>query len=155
MTKGWANREAACAPEATVGPGRLGGVTWDVLALMPPAQAKSPSEIPGDYQPPGFGSREAVLAVLASRHVVAVKDDSPWIVVKGIDAAVEIRIVENEGEVTQMTFCVHAGPAGPSFVLSTCRELGLQAIDLQTGEFLDAKGGEANYRAWLVLSGRG
>jgi hypothetical protein len=86
--------------------------------------------------------------------VVAVKDDSQGIVIEGIDAAVEIQIVENEDEVTEMTFCVHGGPAGPSFVLSTCREFGLTAIDLQTGEFLDAKGGEASYRGWLVLSGR-
>jgi hypothetical protein len=123
-------------------------MSWDIFAQDFPVDAKTPDDIPDDFEPRSLGSRASVISKIKEIIPAADFSDPAWGLIVGDDWSIEINIGEGE-DCDGFALHVRGEEAAVGAVASILDHLELRAVDSQTGEFFvsDAAALES-FRKW-------
>jgi hypothetical protein len=123
-------------------------MSWDIFVQDFPSSAKTVEEIPDDYKPPVIGKRSEIIDRIVEIVPIVDFSDPSWGVIEGRDWSIEVNIGSHEA-CEGFVLHVRGGDAAAGAVGVILEQLGLRAIDSQSGRFFVA-GEEAvrSFREW-------
>jgi len=112
-------------------------MSWDIFIQDLPDVA-SAKDIPVDFRPRPLGEREDVVARILRAIPNGDLQDTDWIFVNSDDIDLSIQLhMEDAEQVRYLVAHVHGGVQSAACVAALLNELGLRALDSNTGEFFD------------------
>ena len=120
--------------------------SWDVFAQDFPKVARL-SQVPEDFKPRPLGKRGVIERRIAKVVPSARFDQEGWANVEGPDMDIEI-VLGREDDVESIAFHGRGGAGDVDVVDRILRELGVRAIDVQTGEFFSKPEALRSHRKW-------
>jgi hypothetical protein len=120
--------------------------SWDVIAQDLPKVAKV-SQIPDDFKPKPLGKRKAVVERIIKVVPSARFDEEGWASVDGPNTKLEINVGREE-DVQSIGFHGRGGVGDVEVVDRILQELGVRALDSQSGEFFSKGAALESHRKW-------
>jgi hypothetical protein len=123
-------------------------MSWDIFVQELPRDAKTTTDIPGDFRPGTIGKRSTIIEGIKEVVPSADFSDPCWGVIDGDDWSIEVNIGANE-DCGGFALHVRGSDAAIGAVEAILQHLGLRALDSQNGDFFTA-GPEAidSFRKW-------
>lgn len=112
-------------------------MSWDILVMNFPLEAKKVEDIPDDFQPPLLGKRSEIIDGICDVFPTANFSDPSWGLIDGHNWSIEVSLGSDE-ECGSFSLHVRGGDAAVGAVAAILRRLNLRAIDCQTSEFFVA-----------------
>lgn len=120
-------------------------MSWDIhISDLPEVQ--SISDIPEDFRPQSLGSRSALIAKIVDIFPFADFSDPSWGIIDGDGWSIEINIGKDM-ECDGIMLHVRGKGAVPA-VAAIVDQLGLRAIDIQSGKFFQRDAANESFNSW-------
>jgi len=126
-------------------------MSWQVLLMEYPAEARSVKDVPLPYRHQKLGEREALAARLKEPFPGIEFEEPTWGVYTGNGFSIQVDLGE-EPEVDHLTLHVQGGGEDAlRMIWQATRMLGVRAVDVLTGELLNFEEDAHGFRAWRGL----
>src|SRR5579871_5456196 len=122
-------------------------MSWDIIIMNFPADAKSTSEIPQDYQPKPLGPRQDVINRIHELLSGVDFSDPSWGIFVGVGFSIEFNTGRNE-ICDSLMLHLRGGGDAVDTVERLLQHLGLRAFDCQTGEFFSRVSAAESFAKW-------
>lgn len=109
-------------------------MSWDIIAMDFPENARTVEEIPHDFQPKGLGPRSELIARIKQVVPDATFNDHAWGLIEGPDWSIELCAGESD-PCSSLAFHVRGGDQAIGTVAAVLDHLKLRAVDCQSSEF--------------------
>jgi hypothetical protein len=128
-------------------------MSWDLMIMDQPREARTLSDIPEDFRPQPLGSRAALAARIVEAFPAARFSNPAWGRIGGEGWSIELNM--GRGEVCDsITLHVRGGPSAMEAVVTLLRHLNLRGFDCQTSEFFDEAAAIESFNAWRCFRDR-
>jgi hypothetical protein len=123
-------------------------MSWDIFVQDFPQEAKTVTDIPMDFRPRSLGKRSAIIERIRAVVPAADFSDPSWGVIDGDGWSIEVSMGD-EQECRSFVFHVRGGDGSVGAVEAILRDLGLRAMNSETGDFF-VSGSAAldSFRKW-------
>ena len=121
-------------------------MSWDIHVQDLP-KVQSIQDIPDDFVPQSLGFRSTVIAKIIEAIPFADFADPTWGRIDGDNWSIEVNLGREE-ECEGFMLHVRGGDGAVAAVQAIVDCLGVRAIDMQTGEFLDVEASAASLAEW-------
>jgi hypothetical protein len=120
--------------------------SWDVFAQdFPPV--RSVKAIPDDFKPKPLGTREEIIAKIVRANPTIIFDNTGLGILDTSHLSLEISV--GDGPLVQsVVFHSRGGKGDPEAIARTLKQLGIRAVDSQSGEFFNLVRAKRSQREW-------
>jgi hypothetical protein len=126
-------------------------MSWDVFIMRFPTDARTPDDIPSDWQPEPLGTIGEVRAILKELVPDIVWDDTGWGSGTGTGFSVEVPLSGHDDEpINDVGLIFRGGGAAAYLALAVAERLGARAMDGGAG-FLDSGNADAALAEWQAF----
>jgi len=122
-------------------------MSWDIFVQDIPSSAKSPADIPDDFQPQPVGKRSDIIAKIQQVAPMADFSNPSWGTIDGPNFSIEVNLGEDE-QVQSFAFHIRGGDDAAGVVSEILAHLGLRAFDTGSGDIFDPGSAVESLRRW-------
>ncbi len=123
-------------------------MSWDVLLMHAPPEMRSVEDMDQDFRPPVLGEAGELRHAIQTLFPKIDFSDPTWGRLDGPDFWIEWNMGKDHVVDTIMLH-VRGGDGAVQIIQYVCREMGWRALDISSGEFLDAMPDPAaGFHAW-------
>ncbi|MBN4072064.1 hypothetical protein JYT83_01450, partial [bacterium AH-315-F18] len=121
-------------------------MSWDVIIQDLP-NVTSASEIPDNFRPASIGRRDEIIRKILEIAPTTDFSDPSWGVLDTDHFSIEFNLGDT-ANVDSLACHVRGTSGGGACVAAIVKHLGLRALDMATGDFLDTESPELGFEAW-------
>ncbi|MEU4199116.1 hypothetical protein AB0F64_04055 [Streptomyces sp. NPDC026294] len=131
-------------------------MSWDVLIMRFPPEAKAIDEIPEDWEPPSLGTGRGVRAVLAEMLPGIEYSEIGWGDYEGPGFSISTPVSEaDDAPVAGVSLFIHGGSeAAAHAAIAVADALKARAFDTGSGDFLTVGCAQSAFDAWRAYRDR-